>query len=101
MTIISTKREGEFVLNIEGVNDGQEQIKELAKILKGKTCHVNLIPLNSVKEKKLIGTSRKKAYKIAEELEKLGISATVRRTMGEDIEGACGQLRNRVGGGND
>ncbi len=86
---------------IDGVNDGQEQIKELAKVLKGKTCHVNLIPLNSVKEKKLIGTSRKKAYKIAEELETLGISATVRRTMGEDIEGACGQLRNRVGGGND
>lgn len=85
---------------IEGVNDGDEQIQELAKLLKGRVCHVNLIPLNSVKEKSLIGATRKKAYILAEKLEKLGISATVRRTMGEDIEGACGQLRNRVGGEN-
>ena len=57
---------------------------------------MNLIPLNSVKEKSLLGVTRKKAYVIAGKLEKLGINATVRRTMGEDIEGACGQLRNRV-----
>lgn len=85
---------------IEGVNDGEKEIRELAQILKGKTCHVNLIPLNSVKEKSLLGVTRKKAYVIAGKLEKLGINATVRRTMGEDIEGACGQLRNRVGGAN-
>ncbi len=83
---------------ISGVNDGDLQITELAKILKGRSCHVNLIPLNSVKEKNLLGTARKKAYVIAGKLEKLGISATVRRTMGEDIEGACGQLRNKVEG---
>ena len=94
-----TRLEEEFVLN-SGVNDGDEQINELAKILKGRSCHVNLIPLNSVKEKNLLGTARKKAYVIAGKLEKLGISATVRRTMGEDIEGACGQLRNRVGANN-
>ncbi len=82
---------------IEGVNDTDDCIKELAKILKGRSCHVNLIPLNSVKEKNLIGVARKKAYVIAGKLEKMGISATVRRTMGEDIEGACGQLRNRIG----
>ena len=57
---------------------------------------MNLIPLNSVKEKSLLGVTRKKAYVSAGKLEKLGINATVRRTMGEDIEGACGQLRNRV-----
>lgn len=85
---------------IDGVNDNAENIEQLAKLLRGRSCHINLIPLNSVKEKRLIGTARKKAYKIAGELEKLGISATVRRTMGEDIEGACGQLRNRVGGEN-
>ena len=85
---------------IEGVNDTEDCIQELAKILKGRSCHVNLIPLNSVKEKKLHGTVRKKAYVIANKLEKIGLSATVRRTMGEDIEGACGQLRNRVGGEN-
>lgn len=83
---------------IEGVNDTDECIKQLAFLLKGRSCHVNLIPLNSVKEKKLLGVSRKKAYKIAEKLEKMGVSATVRRSLGEDIEGACGQLRNRVGG---
>ncbi len=81
---------------ISGVNDNDQQINELAKILKGRSCHVNLIPLNSVKEKNLLGTARKKAYVIAGKLEALGISATVRRTMGEDIEGACGQLRNKV-----
>ncbi len=85
---------------IEGVNDNDACIKELAQIMRGRSCHVNLIPLNSVKEKSLLGVNRKKAYRIAEDLTKLGISATVRRTMGEDIEGACGQLRNRVGGEN-
>ncbi len=85
---------------IDGVNDGDKEVEELARLLHGRSCHVNLIPLNSVKEKKLVGVSRAKAYKIAEKLEKLGISATVRRTMGEDIEGACGQLRNRIGGQN-
>ena len=83
---------------IDGVTDLDENIEELAKILRGRSCHVNLIPLNSVKEKSLIGATRKKGYYIAEKLGRLGISATVRRTMGEDIEGACGQLRNRVGG---
>lgn len=85
---------------IEGVNDTDEAIEQLAKILKGRSCHINLIPLNSVKEKSLIGVARKKAYQIQGKLEKMGMSATVRRTMGEDIEGACGQLRNRVGGEN-
>ncbi len=85
---------------IDGVNDTDECIKELAKILKGRSCHVNLIPLNSVKEKKLLGVTRKKAYSIAGKLQKLGISATVRRSLGQDIDGACGQLRNRVGGAN-
>ena len=82
---------------ISGFNDTDACIEELAKVLKGRSCHVNLIPLNSVKEKNLLGSTRKRGYYLAEKLEKLGISATVRRTMGEDIEGACGQLRNRIG----
>ena len=82
---------------ISGVNDSDKIIEELAKLLKGRQCHVNLIPLNSVKEKNLVGATRKRAYVLAGKLEKLGVSATVRRTMGEDIEGACGQLRNRLG----
>jgi len=86
---------------ISGKNDDDKSIEQLASILKGRSCHVNLIPLNSVKEKQLLGATRKRAYQLAGKLEKLGISATVRRTMGEDIEGACGQLRNRVGAKND
>ena len=83
---------------IDGVNASEENMLELSKVLKGRSCHVNLIPLNSVKEKNLMGVERKRAYYLCGILEKNGISATVRRTMGEDIEGACGQLRNKLGG---
>lgn len=81
---------------IKGVNDSPEDAQRLSTLLKGLTCHVNVIPLNSVKERNLIGTARAQAYKFVENLEKLNVSATVRRTMGEDIEGACGQLRNKI-----
>lgn len=81
---------------IRGVNDSVEDVDRLAKLLRGLTCHVNIIPLNSVKERNLIGTSRLEAYKFAENLNAKKVSATVRRTMGEDIEGACGQLRNKI-----
>lgn len=78
---------------IKGVNDSDDNIKELASLLKGLVCHVNVIPLNEVKERSLKSVARSKAYQFAEKLEKMGISATVRRTMGDDISGACGQLR--------
>ena len=81
---------------IKGVNSSEDDAKRLAVLLKGLLCHVNVIPLNSVKERNLIGVARGDAYKFVENLEKLGLSATVRRTMGEDIEGACGQLRNKI-----
>ena len=78
------------------MNDSHEDIKRLSKLLKGFNCHVNVIPLNTVKERTLQGTSRLEAYKFVDDLKNQGISATVRRTMGEDIEGACGQLRNKI-----
>lgn len=81
---------------IKGVNDAKEDVVRLGKLLKGLNCHVNIIPLNSVKERNLIGTTRLEAYKFADQLKNAGLSATVRRTMGEDIEGACGQLRNKM-----
>ncbi|MBO5394725.1 MAG: 23S rRNA (adenine(2503)-C(2))-methyltransferase RlmN [Clostridia bacterium] len=81
---------------IKGVNDSNEDAQRLAKLLKGLTCHVNVIPLNSVKERNLLGVARAQAYQFVEKLESLKVSATVRRTMGEDIEGACGQLRNKI-----
>ena len=81
---------------VSGVNDSLDSADELIKLLKGFACHVNLIPLNDVKERSLIGTNRKKAYAFMDRLISGGISATVRRTMGADIEGACGQLRNKI-----
>ena len=81
---------------IKGVNDSHEDVKRLSKLFKGFNCHVNVIPLNTVKERTLQGTSRLEAYKFVDDLKSQGISATVRRTMGEDIEGACGQLRNKI-----
>ena len=84
----------EYVL-IKGENDGIRHAEALIKLLKGKPCHVNLIRLNEVKEKDLIGVSEKEAYKFMGLLTKGGISATLRRQMGNDIEGACGQLRRK------
>ncbi len=81
---------------IKGVNDGENDIERLSNLLRGLNCHVNIIPLNSVKERNLIGSTRLEAYKFADKLNEKKISATVRRTMGEDIEGACGQLRNKI-----
>ena len=80
---------------IEGVNSSDENARELSRLLRGINCHVNLIPLNSVKERSLSGVTRQKAAQFAALLEKLHISATVRRELGTDIDGACGQLRNK------
>ncbi len=81
---------------IKSINDSEEDVIRLSKLLKGLNCHVNVIPLNSVKERTLKGTSRLDAYKFVDNLKSKGVSATVRRTMGEDIAGACGQLRNQL-----
>lgn len=78
---------------IDGVNDSSENAEQLAKLVKGLPCLVNLIRLNYVKEKGL--KSSKKSKDFLKILEKNNISATIRRTMGNDIEGACGQLRRR------
>ena len=81
---------------IKDVNDKLLHAEELANLLKGFSCHVNIIPLNKVKERKFVDATRKECYLFAQELEKFSISATVRRTMGDDIGGACGQLRNQI-----
>lgn len=78
---------------IEGENCGKEHAEQLIALLKGKPCHVNLIRLNEVKERALKATTDKQAYAFADKLSKGGLSATVRRSMGSDIGGACGQLR--------
>ncbi len=84
----------EYVL-INGTNDTKRHADELISLLRGKPCHINLIRLNEVKEKCLKTVSDKEAYKFLGILEKGGLSATLRRRMGDDIDGACGQLRRR------
>lgn len=78
---------------IKGINDSRENARELAELIKGFPCHVNLIKLNYVKEKKLKGSDKVKEF--MDELIANNVSVTLRRTMGSDIEGACGQLRRR------
>lgn len=81
---------------VEGVNDSFEDAKALSRLVKGICCHINLIPLNSVKERSLYGSGRARAREFADWLKAQHTSATVRREMGADIDGACGQLRRRV-----
>ncbi len=78
---------------IEGENCDRRHAEELINLLKGRPCHVNLIRLNEVKERTLKATDEKSAYRFLGLLEKGGLSATLRRQIGSDIGGACGQLR--------
>lgn len=84
----------EYVL-VKDKNDSFEDAKKLAGLLSGLMSHINVIPLNSVEERDLIGSTREQAAKFVQMLSKLGQSATLRRTLGEDIDGACGQLRQK------
>ncbi|MBQ4075458.1 MAG: 23S rRNA (adenine(2503)-C(2))-methyltransferase RlmN [Clostridia bacterium] len=81
---------------VDGVNASEENAEELSKVLRGMQCHVNLIPLNTVKERNLFGVTEAQVRSFLNVLEKRHISATRRREMGDDIEGACGQLRKKV-----
>ena len=78
---------------IAGENCGNEHADGLISLLKGRPCHVNLIRLNEVKERDLNTITEKQAYRFLGLLEKGGLSATLRRQIGADIGGACGQLR--------
>lgn len=78
---------------VAGVNDGKEDAKSLSKLLKGMLCHVNLIPVNEIKENTLKRPSKKNILEFEEILKDNGIEVTVRREMGTDINAACGQLR--------
>ena len=80
---------------ISGQNDKPSDAENIAHLLRGMLCHVNLIPLNPVTENGLKGSSRDAAERFADRLEKLGIPTTVRRSLGQDIDAACGQLRKK------
>jgi len=81
---------------IEGVNDSFQCADELAKRLKGIMCHVNLIPANPVKENSFKKPNPDKIMRFKERLIYNGINATVRRTLGADIDASCGQLRRKA-----
>ncbi|MEG2015174.1 MAG: radical SAM protein, partial [Clostridia bacterium] len=80
---------------IDDANDSYSDALKLANLTRNISAHINLIRLNPVKETKMRGTSDIKAKKFLEYLTNLNVSATLRRQMGVDIEGACGQLRQR------
>ncbi len=81
---------------VGGVNCQEKHAVELASRLRGMQCHVNLIPLNAVEERHLQGVGERTVTDFLKTLERLHISATRRREMGDDIEGACGQLRRKT-----
>ncbi len=80
---------------VGGVNDTDEDAKELIAIAKSLNCHVNLIPVNPIKERDYVRGSKRQVEAFKNRLEKNKINVTIRREMGQDIDGACGQLRRR------
>ena len=85
----------EYVL-IDGVNNNIKCAKELSELLKDLSCHVNLIKLNEVKERGLKSPTQESCDTFLNNLHRFKVSATMRRTIGDDVDGACGQLRNKT-----
>ena len=81
---------------VHGINDTPEDAGELTGILKHRNCHLNLIPVNPIKERNYEKPDKKSAENFKNKLEKNGINVTIRREMGSDIDGACGQLRRKT-----
>ena len=91
-----TKRRVTFEYSLaKGVNDSDQDARELIQLVKSRNCHVNLIPINPVEELKFQSSAKKVAMDFKNKLEKNKINVTIRREMGRDIDGACGQLRRR------
>lgn len=80
---------------VSGVNDSEEDAKALSKLASPLRAHVNLIPVNPVTERNFVQPKEKIIDNFKKNLEKYGINATLRREMGRDIDGACGQLRSK------
>ena len=81
---------------VGGVNDGEEDAAGLVRLAKPLNCHVNLIPVNPIKERDFRPGTPEEAAVFKNKLEKNGINVTIRREMGRDIDGACGQLRRSM-----
>lgn len=80
---------------VGGVNDTKEDARELTELIRSLNCHVNLIPVNPIKERSFVQSEGEAITAFKNKLEKNGINVTIRREMGRDIDGACGQLRRR------
>lgn len=80
---------------IAGVNDTDDDVKNLGQLLKNLPCHLNLIPVNPIKERDFVSPSKEAAFAFQKKIEKYINNVTIRREMGRDIDGACGQLRRR------
>lgn len=80
---------------VAGVNDTKDEADRLGRLLKNMHGHVNLIPVNPIKEREYKQSDKKAIMDFKKQLESYGINVTVRREMGRDIDGACGQLRKR------
>ena len=80
---------------VGGVNDTDNDASELSALVKGMNCHINLIPVNPIKERDYVSSNAKVIEAFKNKLEKNGINVTIRREMGRDIDGACGQLRKK------
>lgn len=84
---------------VKGVNDTPECARQLIKLVHGLNCHINLIPVNPIKERDYEQSEKNSIHSFKETLEKAGVNVTIRREMGRDIDGACGQLRqNHIDG---
>ncbi|HIY03474.1 MAG TPA: 23S rRNA (adenine(2503)-C(2))-methyltransferase RlmN [Candidatus Anaerotignum merdipullorum] len=80
---------------MQGINDSDDCARELAKRLRHTLCHVNLIPMNPVKERAYTKSSDQRVQRFAHLLQQDGVETTIRRRLGSDIDAACGQLRRR------
>ena len=80
---------------VGGKNDGEDDARQLARLVRGMNCHVNLIPVNPVRERSYVKSGKKVMENFKNKLEKYRINVTIRREMGSDIDGACGQLRRK------
>lgn len=92
--LLQTARRISFEYSIvKGVNDSPECARQLIKLVHGMNCHINLIPVNPIKERDYEQSEKNSIHNFKEILEKAGVNVTIRREMGRDIDGACGQLR--------
>jgi 23S rRNA (adenine2503-C2)-methyltransferase len=78
---------------VKSVNDTPECAEQLTRLVRGMNCHINLIPVNPIKERDFKQSANAAVHDFKNKLEKNGINVTIRREMGRDIDGACGQLR--------